>query len=313
VDGLVNTDFGGELFDSKVFAVTFVFSFVEGFQSFLSSYLYLFLSRMGYTTAEMSLSFMMLGFLFYIFNPILFFIVLYLMCGGKVLPRIASILISLIFGSLLGFWLGCLCSAPVLESQFTETASGTLLNIAVGLPFIPFGKMIFGFAVLMFSEMDSNWKAVLPMEKLQSRRPFSVLVLSALYVIVGLLNTFALPISVLYPFLLEFSLEKWLLLVVFVSTFVLGIVGQLLVAYGLYHGKKWGWVPALISSASSLLVQITLLLIALVFGGFKEAPWIIPGSLIGLVISLMVLFYLLSLETRKYFGFVNPPQPSTED
>jgi len=313
VDGLVNTDFGGELFDSKVFAVTFVFSFVEGFQSFLSSYLYLFLSRMGYTTAEMSLSFMMLGFLFYIFNPILFFIVLYLMCGGKVLPRIASILISLIFGSLLGFWLGCLCSAPVLESQFTETASGTLLNIAVGLPFIPFGKMIFGFAVLMFSEMDSNWKAVLPMEKLQSRRPFSVLVLSALYVIVGLLNTFALPISVLYPFLLEFSLEKWLLLVVFVSTFVLGIVGQLLVAYGLYHGKKWGWVPALISSASGLLVQITLLLIALVFGGFKEAPWIIPGSLIGLVISLMVLFYLLSLETRKYFGFVNPPQPSTED
>jgi len=201
----------------------------------------------------------------------------------------------------------------VLESQFTETASGTLLNIAVGLPFIPFGKMIFGFAVLMFSEMDSNWKAVLPMEKLQSRRPFSVLVLSALYVIVGLLNTFALPISVLYPFLLEFSLEKWLLLVVFVSTFVLGIVGQLLVAYGLYHGKKWGWVPALISSASGLLVQITLLLIALVFGGFKEAPWIIPGSLIGLVISLMVLFYLLSLETRKYFGFVNPPQPSTED
>ena len=310
---MVNTDFGGELFDSKVFAVTFVFSFVEGFQSFLSSYLYLFLSRMGYTTAEMSLSFMMLGFLFYIFNPILFFIVLYLMCGGKVLPRIASILISLIFGSLLGFWLGCLCSAPVLESQFTETASGTLLNIAVGLPFIPFGKMIFGFAVLMFSEMDSNWKAVLPMEKLQSRRPFSVLVLSALYVIVGLLNTFALPISVLYPFLLEFSLEKWLLLVVFVSTFVLGIVGQLLVAYGLYHGKKWGWVPALISSASGLLVQITLLLIALVFGGFKEAPWIIPGSLIGLVISLMVLFYLLSLETRKYFGFVNPPQPSTED
>jgi len=90
VDGLVNTDFGGELFDSKVFAVTFVFSFVEGFQSFLSSYLYLFLSRMGYTTAEMSLSFMMLGFLFYIFNPILFFIVLYLMCGGKVLPRIAA-------------------------------------------------------------------------------------------------------------------------------------------------------------------------------------------------------------------------------
>lgn len=313
MDGLVNTDFGGELFDSKVFAVTFVFSFVEGFQSFLSSYLYLFLSRMGYTTAEMSLSFMMLGFLFYIFNPILFFIVLYLMCGGKVLPRIASILISLIFGSLLGFWLGCLCSAPVLESQFTETASGTLLNIAVGLPFIPFGKMIFGFAVLMFSEMNSNWKAVLPMEKLQSRRPFGVLVLSALYVIVGLLNTFALPISVLYPFLLEFSLEKWLLLVVFVSTFVLGIVGQLLVAYGLYHGKKWGWVPALISSASGLLVQITLLLIALVFGGFKEAPWIIPGSLIGLVISLIVLFYLLSLETRKYFGFVNPPQPSTED
>lgn len=313
MDGLGQTGFGTELFDSKVFAVTFVFSFVEGLQSLLSPYLYLFLSRMGYTTAELSLAFTMVGFLYYVFNPILFFVMLYLTCGGKVLPRIASILISLIFGSLLGFWLGGLCSAPLLESQFTEAASGALLNIAVRLSFIPFGKMIFGFAVLMFSEMNSNWKAVLPMEKLQSKRPFGVVVLSALYVIVGLLNILALPISVLYPFLLEFSLEKWLLLVVFVSTFVLGIAGQLLVAYGLYHGKKWGWVPALISSASGLLAQITLLFIALVSEIFNETLWIVSGSLIGLVISLMVLFYLLSLETRKYFGFVNPPQHSTEN
>lgn len=117
------------------------------------------------------------------------------------LPRIASILISLIFGSLLGLWLGCLCSAPLLESQFTEAASGALLNIAVRLSFIPFGKMIFGFAVLMFSEMNSNWKAVLPMEKLQSKRPFGVVVLSALYVIVGLLNILALPIFGFISFL----------------------------------------------------------------------------------------------------------------
>jgi len=312
VNGLGQPGFGGELFDSKVFAVTFIFCFVEGFQSFLSPYLYLFLSRMGYTTAELSLAFMMLGFLYYVFNPVLFFIVLYLTCSGKVLPRIASILISLIFGSLLGFWLGGLCSVPLLESQFTESASGVLLNIAVGLPFVSFGKIIFGFGVHMFSEMNRNWEAMLPMGEMQSRRPFGVLVLSALYVIVGLLNILALPISVLYPFLLEFSFEKWLLLVVFVSTFVLGIAGQLLVAYGLYHGKKWGWVPALISSASGLLAQIIILLVALVFGVFVETPWIILASLVGLVISLMVLFYLLSLETRKYFGFVNPPKPSTE-
>lgn len=306
------TDFGSGFFDSKVFAVTFFFSFVEGLQSLLSPNLYLFLNRMGYTAAELSLTFMMLGFLYYVFNPILFFVALYLMCGGKVLPRIASILISLILGSLLGFWLGCLCGAPMLESQFTGAALGTLLSIVVGLPFLSFGKMIFGFAVLMFAETNSNWKAVLPMDKLQSKRPFGVLVLSALYVIVGLLNILALPISVLYPLSLEFSLEKWLLLVIFVSTFVLGVAGQLLVAYGLYHGMKWGWVPALISAAGGLLIQITFLGVSLVSEVFREVPWIVPESLIGLVISLMVLFYLLSLETRKYFGFVNPPKPSTE-
>jgi len=200
----------------------------------------------------------------------------------------------------------------VLESQFEDIASGILLRTAFGLPFIPFGKMIFGFAVLMFSEMNSNWRAALPMEKLQSERPFGVLVLSVLYVIVGLLTTLALPISVLYPFLLSFSLEKWLLLIIFVGTFALGIASQFLVAYGLYHGKKWGWIPAFIFSASGILVQITILLTALFFGAFKETLWIIPESLIGLVISFMVLSYLLSLETRKYFGFVNPPQSSTE-
>jgi len=312
VDGLVHTDFGVELFDSKVFAVTFVFSFVEGFQFLLSSYLSITLFRMGYTMLEMSLISMMFSFLYYIVNPILFFIVLYRMCGGKVLPRIASILISLIFGSLLGFWFGGLCGAPLQESQFAGTALGALLSIAYRLPFTSFGKMIFGFAVLVLSEMNSNWKAALPMEKLQSERPFGVLVLSVLYVIVGLLTTLALPISVLYPFLLSFSLEKWLLLIIFVGTFALGIASQFLVAYGLYHGKKWGWIPAFIFSASGILVQITILLTALFFGAFKETLWIIPESLIGLVISFMVLSYLLSLETRKYFGFVNPPQSSTE-
>jgi hypothetical protein len=313
VNGLVHTDFEDKLFDLKVFVVTFVFSFVEGLHSLLSPYLPLLLSRIGYTTAEVGLAFMSLSFLYYVFNPILFFIVLYLVCSGKVLPRIASVLISLVFGSLLGFWLGGLSGAPLLASQIAETVSSVLLSMIVGLPFIPFGMMIFGFAVLVFSEMNSNWKAALPMEKLQSKRPFGVVVLSVLYVIDGLLNTLVLPVLVLYPFLLAFYPKKLLLLVIFVSIFVLGVTGQLLVAFGLYYGRKWGWVPALISSASSLFVQITFLLMALVFGIFKETPWITLGSLIGLVISLTVMLYLLSSETRKYFGFVNPPQLSTED
>jgi len=62
LNGLAHTDFGGELFDSKVFVVPFVFSFVKGLQSIIAQFIP-FSEQNGYTTAELSLTSMMLGFL----------------------------------------------------------------------------------------------------------------------------------------------------------------------------------------------------------------------------------------------------------
>jgi len=288
----------------RVFAIMFIFNFVEGFYSLFVPYIPLYLHDVGYSDMEISAFNIFLGGLRYVFSPILFFIALYLVCGGKLLDKIASVLISLILGGLLGFWVGCVWGTPFLTGQSRENLASALLASVSNLPYIGLDKMLLGFAVLAFFDINKKWTAALSMEKLRSRRPAGVVVLSALYLIFGAFNIGLL----IYPLLSLLYTEKLMLFTGLVSFFVLIGVGQVLIATGLYFGRKWGWIPALISATTSLLATLTVLSSAAIFGAFKNLFWgTILSSVIGFFISSVLVFYLLSSNVRQYFGLVNPP------
>jgi len=293
------------LIETRVFIVVMVFSIVSGVNTAFAPYLsILFHERFGFSIVEFGFFGILLNSLQYLFSPILFFVVLYLTCGGPLLNRIASVLVSLIFGSLVGHSIGSFIGSIVVAVQVRQL--GALYYPLSYLPQHVVAQTLMGFAVLAFSDINIRWRNALPVDELQKSRPGGVTLLAALYVIFALLNTMAVPVLSLYPSI-SGSLPRGSLVVIALGfVFALVIAGQLVVAAGLYYGKKWGWVAAVISSASSLVIDIYALVIMLVLGGFMGTLMLVLGSFFGFIISLVVLLYLLSIEVRRFFGFVNP-------
>ena len=142
MNGLEHTDFGSELFNSKVFAVTFIFSFVEGLQSLLSPNYTFFWAEWVYNSGSEH-SFHDAQFSVLRFDTVLLFVALYLMCGGKVLPQMASISIS----SSREFT-GFLARRPIWCPAAGEPIYGSCFRRLVEhCYYVAFysGKMIFGF------------------------------------------------------------------------------------------------------------------------------------------------------------------------
>lgn len=297
---------GSRLIETRVFAVVMVFSIVSGVNAAFTPYLpILFHDRFGLSVVEFGIFGILLNSLQYLFSPVLFFVVLYVTCGGPLLNRIASVLMSLVFGSLVGYPIGSFIGSVVVAIQVGQP--GALYYPISYLPQHVVAQILMGFAVLAFSDINIRWKSALPVEEVQKRRPEGVTLLAALYVIFALLNTVALPVLVLYPSVAGSLLHAGLVLIALGVVCGLIIAGQLVIAAGLYYGKKWGWIIAVISSASSLIIDACALVAMLVLGGFLGALMLMFGSFVGFVISLAILLYLLSAEVRRFFGFANPP------
>jgi hypothetical protein len=258
-------------------------------------------------TAEYSAMSLLLSGIFYIFNPILFFIVLYSYCGGPLLNRIASVLISIIFGSMLGYWIGYVGGTLVLTVFSEGSASNIFSNVIPFLTQYVIGQMLASFAVLAFSDLVPRWRDSLPTE-LQATRPGGLVLLVTLYCIFALLNLLALPILSVYTLSTTQTPIQSLAFVLLISTLVLATVGQFVLAAGLYLGKKWAWVLAVISSGSGVFIDVTVMGALVVMNAAWPVGliWLVFGTFIAFLISLAVLLYLLSVRVRLFFGFVNP-------
>lgn len=300
---------GTRSIETRIFMVIMVFSIISGVQAAIAVYLpIIFYYRFGWSAVEFGLFQILWISLQYLFSPILFFVVLYVTCGGPLLNRIASALMSLIFGSLVGYVIGSIVGSVVVATQVGQP---TVLFASISsLPQHVAGQTLMGFAVLAFSDINMKWRRAVWIEELQKVRPVGVTLLAVIYVIFALLNTVAVPILVIYASIIGSSPIGTLVVITLGVVFGMVIVGQLVVAAGLYYGKKWGWVIAVISSASSLV--ISLLTVGVMVGPSSSMGTfmllLMPfTSIIGLVIDLVVLFYLLSFNVRRFFGFVNPP------
>ena len=79
---------------------------------------------------------------------------------------------------------------------------------------------------------------------------------------------------------------------------IITAVVQIIVAFGLASMKKWAWVLAIIAVGLTILQGIVG-----IFAGGTFA--FICGSL-GLIVPIIILFYLLRAEIRTAFGVGNP-------
>lgn len=294
------------IFELRVFVVMFAFNFVNGLFSVFAPFIPMYLHRIDYSAMEISVFHVFLGGLRYVISPVLFFVVLYLICGGNIFNRIASVLISLILGSLFGFWIGGLSGLPLLADLIDDNLADVMLTSVTKLPYVTLGQMLFGFAVLAFFDINKQWINALPKEKLRSRRPLGVVLLSVLYLVFGLFNICALPVLLIHPLLLELYIKKFALFTMLALFFGLNSMGQVLIAIGLYRGRKWGWIPAFISAATSVLITLTFLLRFVMEAFMHETGLVIFGLFLALILGLTIVFFLLNVNVRKYFGLVNP-------
>jgi len=303
--------------ESRVFAVTFVFNVAAGFFLALQYYLPLYLfQNERFSVEAFGIFRLFLNAFYYVVNPVLFLIVLYFVCSGNLFERIASTLISLITGSLLGYWIGGLVGFPIFASLYGAELTNlplVALSAVQYLPYVPFGVMLSGFAILAFFDYNQRWHAALGVGGMSVERPLGVTVLAVLYFIVGIFDALFLPVLLVYPFLVSLFTSEFLVFMTLMVFFVVSVIGQILVGVGLLRGRKWGWIPAFISGISSLVVTLTSFVVALIspslFSGLLGLL-IIVSLFIGFVFSLVIVLYLLSFNVRRYFGMINPPSTS---
>jgi hypothetical protein len=294
------------LFEKRVFVVLVVFDIISGLNTAFAPYLSLIiLEKLGLSNVELGFVGIMLSTLQYLLSPVLFFVVLYVTCGGPLLHRIASVLISLVFGSLVGFSIGSSIGSAMVAAQLGQPVP--LYFPLSSLPQHVVAQTLMGFSVLAFSDISMRWRSALPVEELQKRRPGGVTLLAVLYFVFALWNLVPLLVLILYPSNITSMPHVALIGLALSVVLGLAVAGQLVVAAGLYHGRKWGWIIAVISCASSLMIDIYALGVMIMLEGSASSLFLLLASFGGVAVGLVVLLYLLSVDVRRFFGFVNPP------
>lgn len=231
--------------------------------------------------------------------------VLYVKCAGPLLNRIATVIITIVIAATFGNVLGGLISGLVTRALLAESSGGSIAYSVGNLAPSTVSTIFFVFAVLAFSEITPKWNSALPMKELQSRRPTGIAVLAVFYVIAAALSTVFLPLTLAAPG------PSALVTTIYILSSGLIIAGQIALAVGLYFGKKWAWVVTLISASGGISLDLAY------FAIYVLQPW--PLVLISLVaiiaflITLVILWYLLILRVRRFFGMVNPALQTPTD
>ncbi len=125
-------------------------------------------------------------------------------------------------------------------------------------------------------------------------RPTGVTILAVLEIIAGILMLFGTAGMLFLATLggkmpgvgIFFGMFALAMAFIFIVLAVLAFV----VAYGLWNGRGWAWWLAIILSAISLITNLG----SLVTGN--------PGGIVGLVIAIVILYYLTRPHVKRFFG-----------
>ena len=95
---------------------------------------------------------------------------------------------------------------------------------------------------------------------------------------------------------------------------VIGI-GYLVMSYGLLKGKGWAWTITIILIIIGIVIQIVSTSVGSVFtaslNNASNATLRIVGSIIGIAINIVILYYLYRPHVKAYFGKATQQQPTS--
>lgn len=293
------------LIEVKSLLLATIFSFIWGFKGQLSSLLPIILHK--FYNYNISMAAVASGFLSgvgYIQITILFAVFFYI-CNRNFIDKIGGTIISVVIGNVIGFWIGYLVSAGyVLYSMPTVYAEPfTSINVSLGSEVI--SLLLYEIAAIASAFLIREWDQKLEQAGFNvenAKRPGTAFVAFILYAVFGTVSLILAFLFAVFGHLMSELLAK--LKIFAVSALFVNGAALLAVAYGLYTGKRWGWLFAFILSTMGIIIGINGLVTCVIRGSSAEL-WVLMTSLVTLTLSFIVLACLLPLATRKYFRFLN--------
>jgi len=287
---LFTARFNLRLIDIKILAVALTFSLWGGFYESAIQQVTLFLSKLGFSIVEIGATLTLWGWDMYLLITVLYFAMLYLACRRRFMENVASIILSLIVGSMFGRWIGGL-----LGFLFGFPTPPTVSSLSM------FAGLLSPFGACSAAYVSERWKNLISSAVVNIERPFGVALIAILYVISGV-SLFIL-VGVLFGFGAESIPTLFSNTVIIAGSLVLVAVTfvlYLFVAYGLYHGRLWAWLVTFTSTMIGVFSSLNGIILGLSFD-----IWIIL-KILGFVLGVVVIIYLLQPHVRVYFGIINP-------
>ena len=243
----------------------------------------------------------------YFLSPVLLFICFYELCGRNIPERTASTIISIVLGDLAGFVVGGFVMSSVAAMTMNVSYGQALTFTPYVLENVLVDDVLFALAAVALTFVVRRWDEMLtlPGEEWKSERPVEISLASGIYTACGILTLCLLPILFLFPFSPE--LDYLVLEVGIVILVVIAGVGQLIIGRGVYRGRRWGWIVALIGSILGLGINAEVLAIF----ALAQVEWEtieiveVASSLISLLLDATVLGLIFTRNSRVYCKMVD--------
>lgn len=276
----------------KVLLTTFTFCAIGGFYEAVSIILPIILHDLGYSVFEISSTTYTLNVLVFILDSALFFVFLYSICRRNFMENIANIATSLIIGTVFGIWIGGLLGSLV-KFQRSPT-SPSIFTISV---------LLSEFGACSAAYLNTKWERLTSKANMTTERPFGVVLISVLYVILGFLSTFlALMLLGLLDIKFDIFFSKIFLYLPLVILFSVLSCAYFFIAHRFYKAKRWAWFAVF----TSAIIGITIFINQLIFQFSFDILFIL--RIILLLIDASILIYLIRPGVRIYFGVINPSE-----
>ncbi len=292
-----------QFFERKAFILIFLFSFEKILLNYFRTFLPLFIDS-STRTGIFNLIFSAYNFLI---NFIIFFIAFYYLCGKNIPEKPASTIISLSVGAFFGTWTGGLTGTFLLTSLKPESFS-FISGMPVLLGEIQYGlvyTVLFALVAICSAWLVRRWDEMLFQAGFERsmEKPFEIIFVSILYIIFGILTLCLLPLISITGY----ASTDWSIAASIIPLFVIDALGQLAMGFGIYNGKRWGWIAAFIGALIGIGVNINMLIIYTFSSPLTNLfNLTVLVMAVALILNLLVLTFLLSANSRHYCRLVNP-------
>ena len=290
-----------DLIEPRALILATMFSFIWGFKKPLDQFAPLLLHKLyKYGMSEVAAIAFYLNEIWYIQVVILFAIFFYI-CGQSIINRIGSTIVSTIIGDAVGFWIGYFTFAGLIIGTGLIEEWNPLISVNSALAQGVISLLFIEFAAIACAYVVEEWDRRLEQIGFLSnniKKPATVYIATIIYAVLGVLLLVFSFIFVIYgrPFNEFIRLAPFILF-----DLLLRAGASIIVSYGLYVGKRWGWLIAFITSVLGTIATINLLMFYLVNALGTSA---LIASM-ALLLNLTLIVCLLSVSCRRYFRFLN--------